>query len=206
MSHLEPIESSSGLTLTFCVWPPAIDIPAIYPKTPMANYLVATFSNLAEAEVAYGSVCDRFPEERQVTLLGAGNQTSDAMKIYDPNQVAQQQMQRMMIWLVPFGFFAGLTFNRITDLTIVEQGGWVINGVLGGLLGAASGLLGAIFIGGGPRLFSADLEAMTLQKRIEQGKVILVFIGTEVQIRQVNRMLRSPGCDLIQVYEGPQPE
>jgi len=49
----------------------------------------------------------------------------------------------MARWLMPFGFFAGLTFTQITNLeTFSALGPWG-EPVVGGLLGLGSGLMGS---------------------------------------------------------------
>ena len=147
----------------------------------------------------------KIPKKR-LTLLGQGQLLPADSDIYDPNQAVRTQIKRMLFWLVPFGFFAGFTFNQITGLTIIESASPLINGLCGGLLGAPSGLLGAVFIGGGVKLFSKDPEDELFSKRVDAGKYMLVMIGSELELRQANRQLRSHPYELIQAYQGPSPD
>lgn len=167
----------------------------------MALYLATTILEEQDADAAYLALKKMNLKSLQVQLLTAENIANS--DYYDPNQDSRKQVLRMLAWLVPFGFFAGFTFNRITDLTIVASLNTVFNGVIGGLMGAGSGALGAVFIGGGTKVIYQNPDEWTYLRRIEQGKVVLIVTGTEVQVRQANRELRSRPYESIQVYEGP---
>lgn len=171
----------------------------------MANYLAVTLANQEDATLAYQSLRENKISKKKLTVLGKGKKLPSESKVYDPNQAVRTQIKRMLFWLVPFGFFAGFTFNQITGLTILGSVSPLVNSFLGGLLGAPSGLLGAVFIGGGVKLFSRDPEDQLFSKRVEAGKYILVLVGTELELRQANRILRSQPYEIIQAYEGPAP-
>ena len=167
----------------------------------MAMYLAATILEKQDADAAYRALKKMSLKTSQIQLLNA--ETISQKKYYDPNKDSRQQVQRMMAWLLPFGFFAGFTFNRITDLTIVAALSPLLNGLIGGLMGAGSGVLGAVFIGGGTKVFYQNPDELTYERRVQLGKFVLIVTGTDVQIRQVNRELRSRPYESIQIYEGP---
>ena len=172
----------------------------------MANYLAATFANQKDAQSAYQLLRAQNVPQKRLTLLGKGQVLPAESNIYDPNQAVRTQIKRMLLWLVPFGFFAGFTFNQITGLTILASASPLMNGLLGGLLGAPSGLLGAVFIGGGVKLFSRDPEDERFSQRVDAGKYMVVLMGSELELRQANRILRSHPYELIQAYQGPGPD
>ncbi len=167
----------------------------------MAMYLAATILDEQDAETAYRALKQMNLKSSQLQLLTS--ETIAKRSYYDPNQDSRKQVFRMLTWLVPFGFFAGFAFNRITDLTIINALNPVFNGVIGGLMGAGSGAMGAVFIGGGTKVIYQNPDEWTYERRVEQGKNILIVTGTDVQIRQVNRQLRSRPYESIQIYEGP---
>jgi hypothetical protein len=166
----------------------------------MANYLVITLSNRTKAETAYTALEQaKFPLA-QVQLIGQGYQSLDTYPLYDPSLAIRQQVQRMAIWLLPFGFFAGYGFNQITELTIFPNLSPLMNGVIGGLMGAVSGAMGGFAAGGGFKLFNAQ-ERQTFQARLNLGQYLLVVTGDEVMIQRAITLLRPQRAERVQVFE-----
>lgn len=166
-------------------------------------YLAATILDKQDADAAYGALIEMNLKPAQIQCLGFDSSALQPDSYYDPNQDTQRQVKRMMSWLLPFGFFAGFTFNRITGLTMLTALNPLMNSFLGGLLGAGSGVLGGIFIGGGTKVFYRNPDEWTYERRVAFGKYVLLVTGTDVQIRQVSRQLRSHPYDSIEIYEGP---
>ena len=165
-------------------------------------YLAATILEKKDADSAYRALKKMNLKTSQIQLLNSET-VAKTGSYYDPNQDSRKQVLRMVTWLLPFGFFVGFTFNRITDLTMLTSLPPIMNGVLGGVMGAGSGVLGAIFLGGGTKVFYQNADEQPYAKRVQLGKLVLIVTGTEVQIRQVNRELRSRPYESIQIYEGP---
>ncbi len=171
----------------------------------MANYLVVTFSDLIQAEAAYTNLeAKNFPLA-QVKIVGTGYKSLAESNLFDPSQAARQQMLQMMFWLVPFGFFAGFTFNQVTEIAILERLNPLGNSVLGGLFGAVAGAMGSITVGGGAQLLLAGKERTTYQQRLRAGKYLLVIMGSETLVREANQILRSLPSEIWQMYEAPEP-
>lgn len=161
------------------------------------NYLVAVLSDRIKAEAAYLAL------EKQAidsTILGKGYKTADEFGLIDPKEQAKKQAQLMAYWLVPFGFFAGFTFSLITGLDTFAWAGEIGNHVVGGLLGAGSGALGSIFVGGGVGLVVGSGDALPYRNRLEMGKYIIVVQGSEILTRQATRILRQFDPENIQGY------
>jgi hypothetical protein len=167
----------------------------------MPYYLVATFRDRTQADVAYQQLQGADLALSQISLVGPEYKTLQDFKVYDPNQVAWRQATRMLFWLVPFGFFAGFGFNDITGLTIWAQGSALLNHCLGGLLGAFSAAMGGFTFGGGAQILF-DKEKAPLAKRLKTGKYLLVAQGTELLLRQANRILQNLPSEGLQFYEG----
>ena len=89
-------------------------------------------------------------------------------------QLRQQRLQKTMaFWLLPFGFFAGVTFTVMTDLdTFAFAGPWG-NRLIGGLLGLAAGLLGS-FAARSDVDSSNEDRLRQLRNRSEEGFWLLV--------------------------------
>jgi hypothetical protein len=169
----------------------------------MANYLVVTLGDKTKADAAYTVLEQaKFPLAK-VNLLGKGYRSLAAYPLYDPGLAIGQQVKRMIIWLMPFGFFAGFGFNQITELSILPDLNPIGNGLLGGLMGALSGAMGGFAAGGGFKLLNAQ-ERQTFQARIDQGKYLLVVTGDEVMIQRAMMLLRPQRSERVQVFEAAE--
>jgi hypothetical protein len=82
----------------------------------MNNYLVAVLSDRIQAESAYTMLEKQGLPLNKINILGRGYKTADEFGLIDPNDVAQKQAKLMAIWLVPFGFIAGIGFSLSTNL------------------------------------------------------------------------------------------
>jgi hypothetical protein len=169
----------------------------------MTNYLVATFRDRIQAEAAYTTLETAGLPLSQVSILGQGYKSLEESGVFDPHQAARQQAWQMMLWLIPFGFFAGFTFNQVTQLTILSSLNELGNSLLGGLMGAAAGALGSFTVGGGLQLLIRQQDAVPYRDRLQAGKYLLVVTGSDLVIRQANNLLQSLGSEGLQVYEAP---
>jgi hypothetical protein len=166
----------------------------------MSYYLVATFNNREQASSAYEQLQTADLPLSHLDLVGSGYKTLQDIKLVDPNQVAWRQATRMLWWLVPFGFFAGFSFNDITKLEIIQQGPSLVNHMLGGLLGAVSAAMGGFTFGGGVQVL-IDREKTPLTKRLKAGKYLVVAQGTDLLIRRASKALQGLPSDSLQFYE-----
>ncbi|MEO1187376.1 MAG: hypothetical protein AAFX46_23135, partial [Cyanobacteria bacterium J06636_27] len=112
----------------------------------------------------------------------------------------KKQAKFMSYWLVPFGFFAGFTFSLITKLNTFAWAGEIGNHFIGGLLGAGSGALGAIFVGGGVGLVVGGGDALPYRNRLDAGKYIVVVEGEQSINRETTRILRQFDPENLQGY------
>jgi hypothetical protein len=161
------------------------------------NYLVAVLSDRIQAEAAYLGL---EKEGINSSILGKGYKTADEFGLIDPNEEAKKQVKLMAIWLVPFGFFAGFTFSLITGLDTFAWAGEIGNHVVGGILGAGSGAMGSVFVGGGVGLVFGGGDALPYRNRLNAGKYIVVVQGSETLTRQATRILRQYNPENIQGY------
>ena len=152
------------------------------------NYLVAVLSDRIQAEAA-----DLALEREGIngTILGRGYKSADEFGLIDPKEQAKKQVKLMAIWLVPFGFFSGFTFSLITGLDTFAWAGEIGNHVIGGILGAGSGAMGSVFVGG---------DALPYRNRLDAGKYLIVVQGSETLTRQATRILRQFEPENIQGY------
>jgi hypothetical protein len=164
------------------------------------NYLVAVLKDRIKAEAAYLEL-----EQAGInsTILGKGYKTADEFGLTDPQEEASKQVKFMAVWLVPFGFIAGVAFNSITRLDTFAFAGEIGNRIIGGLLGAVSGGLGSILAGGGVGLIIGGKDAIPYRNRLEAGKYLIVVEGSENLSRSATRILRRFDPENIQGYADP---
>jgi hypothetical protein len=166
------------------------------------NYLVAVLADKSKAEAAYSALTNADLSPNQVDILGSGYKSADDYKLIDPNQQARKGAKRLLYWLVPFGFIAGYAFNYLTGIQIFALGD-IANHIIGGLLGAASGILGAYLVGGGVGLTVGSGDALTYRNRLDAGKYLIVVKGNLELLRQATSILRSFEPENIQGYTEP---
>ena len=164
------------------------------------NYLVAVLSDRIQAEAAYSALEKEGLPLDKVTILGKGYKSADEFGLIDPNEQALKQVKLMATWLIPFGFFAGVGFSLSTNLNTFAWAGEIGNHVIGGILGAGSGLLGSIFAGGGTGLVFGGGDALPYRNRLNAGKYLVVVKGSETLTRKATSIIRQFDPENIQGY------
>lgn len=167
------------------------------------NYLVAVLPDRIQAEAAYSALEKENLSTAQVTILGNGYQSADEFGLIDPDHQAGKQSKQLIYWLVPFGFLAGYAFNLLTGIEIFSWAGDMGNHLIGGILGAASGALGAVLVSRTVGLGVGSGDALAYRNRLNQGKYLIVVKGNEELTRQATRVLRSFEPENIQGYTEP---
>jgi len=97
------------------------------------------------------------------------------VKLLNPKLSRRDRQKKMSMWLMPFGFIAGLTFAGMTNLNTFSQlgfGQWAET-IFGGLLGMGSGLIGSFFASASVNPYKEDIE--TLRKFNEKGLWLLLL-------------------------------
>mgnify|MGYP005846389171 CR=1 FL=1 len=168
------------------------------------NYLVAVFSDRIQAEAAYSALEAAQFAMKDVAILGKGYQSADEYGLIDPANTAWKQVRLMMVWLVPFGFIAGFAFDAITGLDTFPWAGTLGNQLLGGLLGAGSGAMGAFFVGGGAGAALGSGDALSYRNRLNAGKYLVVVRGSEGQVRTATPLMRQFRPENIQGYQAQE--
>lgn len=164
------------------------------------NYLIAVLPDRIQAEAAYLALEKEGIPIDKVSILGRGYKSADEFGLIDPNEQAEKQSHLLSSWLVPFGFVAGFAFNVLTGLNTFPWAGEVGNHIIGGLLGAGAGTMGAWFVGGGIGLAVGSGDALPYRNRLNAGKYLIVVQGGESITRQATRILRPFEPENIQGY------
>lgn len=164
------------------------------------NYLVAVLNDRVQAEAAFSALEAAGLPIGDAAILGKGYKSAEEYGFIDPKERAGRLAKLMSFWLIPFGFFAGFTFSLITNLDTFAWAGELGNHVIGGLLGSASGALGSFFIGGGAKLTSNSSDDLPYRNRLNEGKYLIVFKGSEALIRRATGVLRQFQPENLQGY------
>lgn len=169
----------------------------------MANYLVATLPDRIQAEKAYITLEKADLPAQQLSIYGRGFRSAADCEAFDPTQRTRRAIKRMMVWVLPFGFFGGFTFNTITQLTLVSPGHTWADSLLGGVLGSIAGGMGAFAANGGLKLLQGP-DAVPFVQRLQSGQYLVVVKGSDSLVRQANRALRPLKLEEgLQMFEGP---
>ncbi|MEO0433143.1 MAG: hypothetical protein AAF151_15765 [Cyanobacteria bacterium J06656_5] len=161
------------------------------------RYLVAVFCDRIQAEEAYSRLQGSNFAMEDISILGEGYTTTDEFGLKNPKEVAWRQVRLMATWLVPFGFGGGFVFNAITGLDTFPWAGVLGNQLMGGLLGAGSGLMGSFFIGGGPAMFFNNNDT-PYRDRLDAGEYLVVVNGGESVVTQAARVLQALEPEVIE--------
>jgi hypothetical protein len=169
----------------------------------MMNYLVAVLSTQMQAEAAYSALEKEGLPSSQVDILGSGYKSADDYGLIDPSREARKGTKRQLYWLVPFGFAAGFAFNVLTGIDIILALPPIGNHILGGIFGAAAGVMGAYFTGGTVGLALGSGDALPYRNRLNAGKYLIIVKGPDQLTRQATRVLRQFEPENIQGYIEP---
>lgn len=164
------------------------------------NYLVAVLPNRQKAESANSALRQAGLPVTQVSILGQGYQSADQFGLINPNQEAKKQSRQLSSWLIPFGFAAGFAFNFLTQIAILPQASPLLNHIIGGILGAGAGAMGAVFTGGAVGWTVGSGDALPYRNRLNAGKYLVVVRGTDAQIEQAAQTLKPLDPEEIQGY------
>ena len=98
----------------------------------------------------------------------------DSVPLLSPNLTRQRRQKAMARWLMPFGFLAGVTFTKITNLTTFASFGPWGETLIGGLLGMGSGLMGSYAAAASVNSENED-GVRILRNRREEGRWLLLL-------------------------------
>ncbi|MEY4771341.1 MAG: hypothetical protein RLZZ346_596 [Cyanobacteriota bacterium] len=113
------------------------------------------------------------PPPQRLVAIGAGETDVATVAELNPALTRQLRQRRMATWLIPFGFFAGLTFTFITDLDTFAFAGPIGSHLIGGLLGLGSGWMGS-FAAAASVSAEGDDRVRALRNRLEEGNWLLL--------------------------------
>ncbi len=166
----------------------------------MTNYLVAVLSDRKKTEEAYHALEKEALSMERVSILGAGYDSADDFGLIHPDRAAEKSSKGLSTWLLPFGFAAGFAFDALTGIEIVSWMNEFSNHVIGGLFGAASGLLGAYMTGRLTGWTVGSGDAIAYRNRLNAGKYLIVARGGDNFIRRATRVLRQFDPENLQGY------
>lgn len=167
------------------------------------SYLIAVVGDRLQAEQAYTDLEDAGLRPEQRAIVGTGYRSTNDFPFLDPQGQAKQRALFMAFWLVPFGFFAGFSFNLITGLHTLDWAGTPGNHIVGGLLGMIGGAMGSVMIGGGLNLNFSGGSASPYVAPLKAGKYLVIVQGPEALRTKASHILRSLNPESLQTYSDP---
>ena len=104
---------------------------------------VVVLPDQASAEELSGQLEGSDVPIRQCIRIAPEGDAIDQVELLSPNLTRQRRQKSMARWLMPFGFLAGLTFSKITNLNTFSSFGPWGETLISGLMGMGSGLMGS---------------------------------------------------------------
>ena len=116
------------------------------------------------------------------------------VKLLNPTLTRKDRQKTLAIWLIPFGFIAGLSFSQMTNLKTFAEMGFPnqFEKLLGGLVGMISGWLGSFFAAGSVSQENKD-DIRALRKKSEQGFWLLI-LELPIEIEPPWEILKETNC------------
>ncbi|MEG3863636.1 hypothetical protein [Microcoleus sp. herbarium12] len=164
------------------------------------NYLIAVLPDRMQAEAAYCALEKEGLPMKQVSILGRGYKTADEFGLIDPNQQAKKQAKLMAVWLIPFGFIAGVTFSLMTELKTFAWAGEIGDHAIGGVLGAIAAGMGSVFVGGAGGMAFGSGDALPYRNRLNAGKFLIAVKGNDNLTNQAANILKQFEPENMQGY------
>jgi len=130
------------------------------------------------------------PLPLRLQAVEPGEEAFDQVDVLNPQRQQQRLQKVMAFWLLPFGFFAGVTFTFMTNLDTFAFAGVWGNRCIGGLLGLGAGLLGSFAARSGVDS-SNDDRLRQLRNRSEEGFWLLVVesaMGQDIPWKELQRV------------------
>ena len=122
------------------------------------------------------------PAPQRLVAIGRGETPIAEVQELNPALSRRIRQRSMATWLIPFGFFAGLTFTFITDLDTFAFAGPIGSHLIGGLLGLGSGWMGS-FAAAASVSSDVDDRVRALRNRLDEGNwLLLVEMANGIEI------------------------
>lgn len=135
--------------------------------------MVVVFKQRDQLERLQQKLAASEPPLARLIAIGAEATALEAVDELNPATMRRQRQRQMALWLVPFGFLAGLTFTYITDLdTFAIAGAWSQH-LLGGVAGMISGWMGS-FAAAASVSSDQDDRIRGLRNRVDEGNWLLL--------------------------------
>ena len=125
-------------------------------------------------------------EPTALTVQGVGDTLPltdiDSVEMLSPKLARKMRQKRMILWLLPFGFFTGIAMTLMTDMDTFARYGSLGASLIGGLLGLISGWMGSYASAMSVKIENYD-DVRILRNRHEQGRWLLLLetpMGTDL--------------------------
>ena len=139
----------------------------------MGTSVVVVLAERRSLQQLRESLAAQVPAPALLVSIGRGETAFADVDRLNPAIARRARQRGMARWLIPFGFFAGVTFTQITDLTTFSSLGPWAEPLIGGLLGLASGWMGSFAAAASVNSEEGD-RIRSLRNRVEEGSWLLL--------------------------------
>jgi hypothetical protein len=139
----------------------------------VATRVVVVLKQRAQLEQLQQSLAALQPPLARLISIGPEATPLASVAELDPATARRQRQRRMALWLLPFGFLAGLTFTYITDLDTFAFAGTWSQHLLGGVAGMLAGWMGS-FAAAASVSSGEDDRIRSLRNRYDEGNWLLL--------------------------------
>ena len=148
----------------------------------MGSSVVVVLSSRKRLHQLKEQLASLSPAPARLVAVGAGETAMTDVDELNPSIARKRRQKGMATWLMPFGFFAGVTFTFMTDLDTFAFAGEVGSHLIGGLLGLGSGLMGS-YAAAASVSSDSDDRIRALRNRLEEGNwLLLLETATGVEV------------------------
>ena len=110
----------------------------------------------------------------KLTPIGMGETDINQIELLSPDLQRRKRQKQMALWLMPFGFLAGITFTYIADINTFSFVGPFGEHLIGGGLGLGSGLMGS-FVAAASVSSDNDDSIRIIRNRLQEGSWLLLI-------------------------------
>ena len=158
----------------------------------MANCVVAVLAAHDQLQALRNQLAELSPPPLSLLAIGPGELALEQVERLNPSQARTRRQKQMALWLIPFGFFAGVMFTFITDLHTFAFAGPLGEPLISGLLGLGSGWMGS-FAAAASVPSEDDDQVRILRNRLQEGNWLLL-LETRNGVELPWRLLQQAGA------------
>ncbi len=166
----------------------------------LMNYVVAVMPDRTQVEAAGSALAKADFPTSNLAIFGQGYQNPEEFGRISPNWRARRDITRLFIWLIPLGLALGYLFVLFSGIEFFPEASRIINSIIGGLIGAALGVLVSFLVGSSAELWAGSGDAAAYINRLNAGQYLITVKCPKDLAPQAIDVLRRFKTEDIQIY------